>query len=158
MDIEIVKTIEDGYRLWDGDQFLADCGKGVEGEERAKAVWDEIMNLQVANEELRADLDRARAILDDATIEHSGQTMVDRVRLLVARDRNHARMVVEHVRRRKEVEARLSALIAASERLLALDGGCDYVDGEPDVCPGEDGPCHWCGLRMAIREVRNDRT
>jgi hypothetical protein len=56
-----------------------------------------------------------------------------------------------------ELTARLSAIIAASERLLALDGNCDYIDGEPDVCPGIEkvgGPCHWCGLRAAIREAK----
>lgn len=65
MDIEIVRTVEDDYRLWDGDTYLADCGKGVEGEERAKAIWDEIMNLQVANDELRGRLAALHAILTD---------------------------------------------------------------------------------------------
>lgn len=66
MNIEIVKTIEGSYCLWDGPHYLADCGKGVEGEERAKAVWDEIMNLQVANSELLAERNRLTSERDEA--------------------------------------------------------------------------------------------
>lgn len=66
MDIEIVRTTHDTYRLYDGDRFLAVCGAGVKGEERAKAVWDEIMNLQTANDVLLAELEAARAVIDQA--------------------------------------------------------------------------------------------
>lgn len=46
----------------------------------------------------------------------------------------------------------LRDLVAAADRLLSLDGDCDYVDGTPGVCPGiqERGvACHWCELRAA---------
>lgn len=74
MDIEIVKTIKDDYRLWDGDKLLADCGKGPEGEARATALWNEIRNLQVAGSELRACLETLKAILTDPAnqVEVSG--------------------------------------------------------------------------------------
>lgn len=65
MNIEIVKTIKDDYRLWDGDKLLADCGKGPEGEARATALWNEIRNLQVAGGESRACLETLKAILTD---------------------------------------------------------------------------------------------
>ena len=41
---------------------------------------------------------------------------------------------------------------AAIERYLRLSPDCEYVDGEPDVCPGDEGPCHWCELWEAIDE------
>lgn len=72
MDIEIVRTVEDSYRLWDGDRFLADCGKGVEGEDRAKAVWDEIANLQLANSTLRQQVDELLAEVRRLTKERNG--------------------------------------------------------------------------------------
>ncbi len=60
------------------------------------------------------DENAIRKLLDDAGIEHSGQTLADRVKLLIARDRNHARLVVEHVRQRKAAEY---ALAQAEEAL-----------------------------------------
>lgn len=58
MDIEIIENQGGHFRLWDGSRFLADCGKGPEGEERAKVIWDEIKNLQMANDELKARVGR----------------------------------------------------------------------------------------------------
>jgi hypothetical protein len=53
MDIEVLKNRGGHFCLWDGSRFLADCGKGPEGEERATAIWDKIKNLQAANEALQ---------------------------------------------------------------------------------------------------------
>lgn len=53
----------------------------------------------------------------------------------------------------EQIKAALVAnarMVAAIERLLALDSNCEYVDGEPAVCPGVGGPCHWCELRAAV--------
>lgn len=52
-------------------------------------------------------------------------------------------------------------LLAALERLLALDGGdCDYAPGEPLICPGDppfvEGPCHWCQGRAALALARGE--
>lgn len=63
MEIEVIKSVDDGYSLWNGDKWLADCGKGPEGEDRANAVFDEIVNLQLANENLRAELEATKRVL-----------------------------------------------------------------------------------------------
>lgn len=58
----------------------------------------------------------------------------------------------ERDRARADAERRRAAI----ERYLSLDGQCDYVDGEPAICPGVEYrgyPCHWCELRAAVREA-----
>jgi hypothetical protein len=42
------------------------------------------------------------------------------------------------------------AMYDAIRRYLELSPDCEY-GGEPDVCPGVGGPCHWCELRAALR-------
>lgn len=52
------------------------------------------------------------------------------------------------------VKVREQAMRGAIERYLGLSPDCDFVGGEPDVCPGvaKDGyPCHWCDLRAALQ-------
>lgn len=53
-------------------------------------------------------------------------------------------------------------LLAALERLLNLSDECDFVEGTPEVCPGETnefygGPCHWCQARAAIAEAKGGK-
>lgn len=51
-----------------------------------------------------------------------------------------------------ELEA-ARGVFAAAERYLDLNSECDYVGGEPEVCPGiaaHGHPCHWCQLRAAV--------
>lgn len=45
------------------------------------------------------------------------------------------------------------AMRRAIERYLGYFSNCDFIDGEPDVCPGiasGDGQCYWCELRAAV--------
>ena len=48
------------------------------------------------------------------------------------------------------------AMLAALVRYVELSPDCDYVDGEPDVCPGVGGPCPWCEMRAAIALARGE--
>ncbi len=68
---------------------------------------DEMEMLQMAHEEIAT----AHALFDAATIEHSGQTLVDRIRLLIA-DRDSIREVAKQkvIRNRK-----LEAVVEAAE-------------------------------------------
>lgn len=45
----------------------------------------------------------------------------------------------------------------AIRRYLDLNPDCDYVAGAPDVCPGVDGPCHWCEMRAALISQKDTR-
>jgi hypothetical protein len=50
-------------------------------------------------------------------------------------------------------QQRAERVASAARRFLDLSSDCDYIDGEPDVCPGiaqAGGPCHWCALRHAL--------
>ena len=49
-------------------------------------------------------------------------------------------------------EAENKRLRAAIERYLDLESSCEYVEGEPAVCP-DVVPCHWCQLRAALKEA-----
>lgn len=51
-----------------------------------------------------------------------------------------------------ELEA-ARGVFAAAERYLDLNSECDYIGGEPEVCPGiaaHGHPCHWCQLRATV--------
>lgn len=61
MDIEIVESVRGDYRLFDGDRFLADCGSGQEGEQRAK----EIKALEVSNGRLRVERNEAQRLISE---------------------------------------------------------------------------------------------
>lgn len=57
----------------------------------------------------------------------------------------------------------LPALLAVAKALRRygdLSGfSCEYVEGEPDACPGvveSDGPCHWCEMRAALAALEEE--
>lgn len=62
----------------------------------------------------------------------------------------------ENARLREEMaklKAESARLRHACQRMLDLESQCDYVDGEPAICPGieqEGAPCHWCEMRAAV--------
>lgn len=65
--------------------------------------------------------------------------------------------LLDEVARLREQLAHTDAVVAATERYLELSSDCDYVGGEPDVCPGvaeNGGPCHWCDMRQAVAAYR----
>jgi hypothetical protein len=49
--------------------------------------------------------------------------------------------------------AELERVRKALQRIMSIDGSCDFVDGAPEICPGiasNGGPCHWCEARQAL--------
>jgi hypothetical protein len=59
-------------------------------------------------------------LLDDAGIEHNGQTLLDRVKRLIARDRTSARLAAEQIQRCEAAEARYERLLDQSIDGIAL--------------------------------------
>lgn len=52
-------------------------------------------------------------------------------------------------------DARVARLRAVVERFVDAEAECDYVYGEPDVCPGIAngiGICRWCEARAALEQ------
>jgi hypothetical protein len=102
MDIEIIKTVCGHFRLWNGSTYLADCGKGAEGEERATAIWDEIKNLQLANEAMRHKADQYDSVVEALHVADSGRYRADTLDT-----------VLHRLRRAGKVHAVLARLIYA---------------------------------------------
>jgi hypothetical protein len=64
-----------------------------------------------------------------------------------------ANVIRGYQRQLAEAQADIARKDAAIRRYLDLNSDCDYVNGEPDVCPGIEragAMCHWCELRAAL--------
>jgi hypothetical protein len=89
----------------------------------------------------RSELERIRATLNHACIEHSGLSQAARVDRLIARERATREILKTQIRKRKALETACAMALEWINNLVAQHGQDIVINSMPNNCGGRNQLC-----------------